>query len=191
MQNIGKFFYTKDALIKGTDCGPNFEGVIADESLMVVSKDVDPTKGSKCFAIVKREDLFNELYGKDKSYYEVVYTDGIPVKAYFDYDKKVENPSEILTTDEEKWAHIQPVADEIAQFFETMCGMIDTDYIVYESCTTSKISFHIIFPDCVFKNISQHKLFYENMPKNPHIDGLVYTKFRSFRLPFCKKLSAK
>lgn len=191
MQNIGKFFYTKDALIKGTDCGPNFEGVVADESFMVVSKDVDPTKGSKCFAIVKREDLFKELYGKDKSYYEVVYTDGIPVKAFFDYDKKVENQSEFLETNEEKWAHIQPVADEIAQYFENMCDMIDTDYIVYESCTTSKISFHIIFPDCVFKNISQHKLFYENMPKNPYIDGSVYTKFRSFRLPFCKKLSAK
>ena len=196
MKNIGVFFSSKAKLIEKTECGPNFELVQSDDRYIVISKDVDPNSGSKKFTIGQKDSLFFQIYGLKKSLYEVVYNEDIPVKAFFDYDRKIEKgkfPIDDFHKDKDaQLTYAMGIVQKIREDFERICPGADSEeVIIFESCTETKISFHIIFPNCIFQNILQHRKFVENMTPIEYLDGLIYTKFRSFRLPYCKKLSAE
>ncbi len=199
------FYQKKEQLCNALGVAPDFSGVFPSKEKVLVARDFGD-RGAKNFAVMTFDELwtFISTSKTHPSLYEVIPNRMTPVKAFFDYDLPKTSPLfKKLETTQEKLDFIYPLIKELQSDFEKICDAseskgFDLSPIVYESCTENKISFHLIFPFLFFQNVDQHLEFYRQItptelnglktPK-PYLDR-IYTTFRSFRLPLCKKLSA-
>lgn len=199
------FYQKKEQLCTALGVGSDFSGVFPSKEKVLVARDFGD-RGAKNFAVMTFAELWTTISTSKThpSLYEVIPNRMTPVKAFFDYDLPKTSPLfKKLETSQEKLDFIFPLIKELQSDFGKICDAsestgFDLSPIVYESCTENKISFHLIFPFVFFQNVDQHLEFYKQitptdlnglkLPK-PYLDR-IYTTFRSFRLPLCKKLSA-
>lgn len=199
------FYQKKSQLVEALGHGPDFSGIFPSETHVLVARDFGD-KGAKNFAVMTFDDLWTMISTSKThpSLYEVIPNKMTPVKAFFDYDLPSSDPFfKKLSTTQEKLDFIYPLVKELQKDFERICDAsestgFDLSPIIYESCTDNKISFHLIFPFIYFETIEKHLEFYRQITPTdlnglksakPFLDR-IYTTFRSFRLPLCKKQKA-